>query len=98
MTALVPGVEIMAVADLYNEYGRLARAYTPEDNPLHALTGMIPARAQFYTIVPETKRSVAETLMRRISGRRKLRHMVVDKDDIRHPIFAPSRNVVVFYA
>lgn len=96
MSALVPGIEIMAVADLYAEYARLARSYDAADNPLHLLTGIIPARAEFYTVVPVERRQFAETLMNRVRGRRKLRSALADKDAF--PTFSRSEKVLVLYA
>lgn len=98
MTALVPGIEVMEVADLYAEYGRLANAYSPEDNPLHRLTQIIPARSRYYTIVPLNRIMVAGQMMKRLAGRRKLHQVRVEKDEIRHPVFAPTREVMIFYA
>jgi hypothetical protein len=96
--SLVESIQIMSVADLYEQYGRFARSYELADNPLRELTLRIPRSAEFYTIVSETNTEMAQTLMRRVAGRRKLRTTRAHKDDIRHAAFVPVSMMVIFYA
>ena len=98
MSKLVDSVTISSVADLYTQFARFARSYELADNPLHGLTSHIPASAMFYAVVPMGESAMAETLMRRVAGRRKLREVRVHKDAIRHPGFVPTNHLVILYA
>lgn len=98
MTALVRGIEVMEVSALYTEFGKLAKSYVNDDNPLYPLTQIIPASAKFYLIAPLNRVMLASQMMRKLAGRRKMRTIYVDKDEIRYPIFGPTNEVIVMFA
>lgn len=98
MQRLVESLQVNSVADLYAQYARFARSYSLADNPLRELTLRIPQKAQFYAVVPVDDTTMAENLMKRIAGRRKLRSMTCHKDEIRWTDFAQVEYFVIFYA
>jgi hypothetical protein len=96
--SLVRGITVMAVGDLYAQYGKLVGAFSIADHPLAPLTKIIPATAHNYCVVTPEQERVATVLMKRIAGRRKLRVSHHHKDDLRQPHFAPVEEVVLIYA
>lgn len=96
--SLIKGITINSVAALYQAYGSLTPAYTAAENPLHPLTAIVPMAAHHYCVVTPQQEQEAKTLMQRIAGRRKLRISRHDKDDLRQPHFAPTREVILIYA
>lgn len=96
--SMVETVKVMLVADLYVQYARFARHYDLADNPLTGLTKHVPKRALYYAVAPVDEADPTEALMKRLAGRRKLRCVVVHKDTIKHPAFAPTEQVAIFYA
>lgn len=98
MQRLVESLQVNSVADLYVQYARFARSYSLADNPLRELTLRIPQKAQFYTVVRANETAMAESVMKRLAGRRKLQRMKCHKDDIRWTDFAQVEDVVIFYA
>ena len=98
MQRLVESLQINSVADLYVQYARFARSYSLADNPLRELTQRIPQKAQFYTVVRANETALAEIVMKKLAGRRKLHRMKCHKDDIRWSDFSQVEDVVLFYA
>lgn len=98
MTNLVASVSIQSVDDLYRQYGRLAKTYSQDDNPLAGLTHIIPKSAEYFVVVPRESEKMATDLMDRVRGRKKLKKTVSPANEIRYAPFARSNEIVVIYA
>lgn len=98
MSKMVETTKVMSVADLYVQYSLFARHYDLADNPLKGLTGIVPKKARYFAVAPVTDMSMTEDVMKLVAGRRKLRRVQVHKDAIRSPAFAPTEQLMVFYA
>lgn len=95
---MVESVQVMSVADLYIQFATYARHYDLADNPLKGITGLVPRRALYYVVVPANNTAMAEAVMKRLAGRRKLRSTRVHKDEIKHSAFSPTQQMMVIWA
>jgi hypothetical protein len=97
MNKLVQSVSVNSVADLWLQFQRFAKLVEDDVNPFLGITRYIPRSATYYVIVPERETELAEVIMKRLAGRKKLRRFAVDKDEINSAAFAPTKKMVVFY-
>ena len=97
MTKMIASVSVQSVDDLYRQYGRLARTYAQDENPLAEFTSIIPRSSEYFVVVPREDEAMATVLMDRIRQRRKLRRREYAAYELRYAPFARSGEIVILF-
>lgn len=98
------GLKIERVVDLYASRDALdvpSFYHEGERNPFEGRCAIVPKTAMFYTMVLAKDEGIvaaARMVMKKLAGRRKLREVRTNKDEVCYPGFAKASDVIVFWA
>lgn len=99
----IHGVTVESVARLYEQHTKMdVPEYYAEggQNPFEGRVRVVPRKAMFYSLVPESEPDnidLARRLLRGARPRRKIREVLCEKHEINFNQFAKAGRVMVLY-